>query len=225
MRQFLFTTFLFFIGVLLASCRQPLLAGSGESSKFISTHFDSFRVDQTDRAKQTALFIVQITTKKDFPQDVPFIVALTVDGKVTDSIEVMVTKAQPNGWAFNVNGKRVVSTGAPEFQFSYSWGLKGHGASVGRLLNKLDQDYQKAVKDLDDFEARAGWDLATGKLTQLSYDEVKKLKDRETQLLADVRDNKLLLSGGPSINPGQLDSIIKKFVSLTVKRKEIGGTP
>ena len=127
-----------------------------------------------------------------------YTISLLVDEKVIDSKTITADE----------NGK---VTSAIE--------LTGHGAGMNRMLGALDQEYKDAKSNYDDFMNEIGWDLLRGELFGKSYDEIKKLQEKEKELKTEVNKWKAL-SQGNGVNWGTaLHEFCTKYLTISVERE------
>ncbi|MFC1937786.1 hypothetical protein ACFLWY_04450 [Chloroflexota bacterium] len=97
--------------------------------------------------------------------------------------------------------------------------LTAHGREMNRMLSDLDGKYNQAKADYDDFQNEMGWDLLRGEMGAKSYDEIKRLQEKEKQLKTEVNKWQSLRSGN-GVNWGDtLDVFCRKYVTITITRQ------
>jgi len=128
-----------------------------------------------------------------------YVISLKIDGKVIDSKKISVNE-----------------TGSMTGTVT----LTGNGREMNRMLSELDKKYEQAKIDYEDFQNEMGWDLIRGELGAKSYDEIKRLQEKEKALQTEVNKWKALRTGN-GVNWGNsLDSFCRKYVSIAIIRQQ-----
>jgi len=122
-----------------------------------------------------------------------YLISLKIDGKVIDS-------------------KTITSMTGEE-------SLTANGREMNRMLSDLDGKYNQAKTDYDDFQNEVGWDLIRGELGAKSYDEIKRLQEKEKQLQTEVNKWKSLRNGDGVDWGNALDVFCRKYVTITIIRQ------
>jgi hypothetical protein len=97
--------------------------------------------------------------------------------------------------------------------------LIANGREMNRLLSDLDEKYNQAKSAYDDFQNEMGWDLLRGEMGSKSYDEIKRLQEKEVQLKTEVNKWQSLRTGN-GVNWGDaLDNFCRKHITITISKQ------
>lgn len=165
----------------------------------IDSKIISFQANRQPPDISRVEFLVNLERTERTVSGVNYTIALVVDGKLLDSKTV--TTSSKEKWGTSIE-------------------LIGHGAGMNRMLSALEKKYEEAQSNYDDFMNEQGWDLLRGELFDKSYDEIKKLQEKETQLKTEINKWKYLRVGN-GVNWGtSLDDFCKNYLEITVEKEQ-----
>lgn len=150
-----------FIGTVIpaASCSE---LGIGQD---IKTNIFMLEAGRQPPDISRVVFHVTLEKTERTLKDTDYVISLTIDGNVSDSKTIWVSE-----------------TGS----MTGSVTLAGNGREMNRMLSELDKQYEQAKIDYEDFQNEMGWDLIRGELGAKSYDEIKRLQEKEKALQTEV---------------------------------------
>ncbi len=167
------------------------------SNQEIDAQIISFIANRQPPDISEVRFMIKLEGNENTVSGVVYIISLSVDGQVTDSQAII---SDESG---NVSGTIY---------------LTAHGAGMNRMLSALDQKYEDAKSNYEDFEEEMAWEWATGRLYDKSYDEIERLQEQEEHLKADVNRWEALRQGR-FLQGTALHDFCIKYVDITIERE------
>lgn len=191
LRLALIATLVTGIAISVVSCSE---FGIGQELKAEIVGFEARR-QPLDISK--VIFLVSLERTEQTIKGAEYIVSLLIDGKVSDSAKVFVRES-----------------GSMEGSVT----LTSNGPVMNGMLSDLDGKYEQAKAGYEDFQNEVGWDFLRGQLGAKSYDEIKRLQEKETKLKTEL-NRWIAIRNGHTFGWGyDLPDFCAKYIKLSVTR-------
>jgi len=187
----------------LANAKDRLVGVFGNldlgSSSELKTTIMGFEARRQPPDISEVVFMVFVDPTDNTVKGAEYTVELLLEGQVSDSVKVVVTES---------------GSVTPVDVY-----LKGHGPVMNKMLLELDEKYEAAKSEYEEFEVKHFWDIITGHEQVPSWEGLKELEEEEDRLRTEMNRWRAWRNGEPLLgHHNEFDNFCRNYVKLSVGR-------